>query len=284
MSRLPGLNAVLFLGVIGLGAFIYLRPAGNTPGEQVLSRLKPLEAKSISIERSGASKITLEKADGGWRITAPLTARGDDIRVQRLLEILEARASARMPANGLARFELEPPAVRMTIDTQAFDFGMVNSLTREQYVMTGGAVYTVNPRFGATLPVAPTDIASKQLFGPGEIPERIVLKEFTVEQRSGKWSLSPAPTGELSQDDYARWVDGWRFASAIRVEPFVGGKPRADIEIRLKNGTSVTLGMLASGAELVLTRPDEKLQYYVRIDAARRLLTPPGTRPAPTKK
>ena len=209
-------------------------------------------------------------------MTTPLAARADEARVQRLLEIVEAKSLHKMAAQDLARFDLAPPHVRMTLAGQSFGFGMVNEMTREQYVMTGDAAYTVSPRYGTALPAIPADLVSRQLLGTGEVPVRIAVKDFSVEQRAGKWTLAPAPVAELSQDDLALWVDGWRFASAIRVEPYVGGKPRADVEIQLKSGGSLTLGMLASGTSLVLTRPDEKLQYYFGIDAAKRLLSPPG--------
>lgn len=275
MSRLPWLNALLVGVVAALGALVYFKPDGNAPAEHALSKLKPAEIKSIRIERRGAAGIALEKKESGWVMTAPLAARADELRVQRLLEIVEAKSTGRMAAQGLERFELERPVTRVTLAGQSFSFGMVNELTREQYVMTGDAVYAVSPRYGTALPADPVDLASRQLLGPGEIPVRIALKEFAVEQHNGKWSLLPAPA-ELSQDDLARWAEGWRLASAIRVEPFVGGTDRPDIQIQLKNGGSLALGMLASGSSLVLTRPDEKLQYHFRIDAAKRLLSPPG--------
>ena len=276
MSRLPWLNALLLVVVAALGALVYLKPGGNTPDEHPLSQLKPSEVKSIRIERQGAAGIALEKKAAGWVITSPLAARADELRVQRLIEIVEAKSAHRMAAGGLERFELERPAARMTLARQTFSFGMVNEMTREQYVMTGDAVYAVNPRYGTALPANPLDLASRQLLGSGETPLRIELKDFTVEQRDGKWTLTPAPSGELGQDDLVRWVDGWRLASAIRVEPHVGSKPRPDIRIQLKNGGGFTLGILASGANLVLTRPDEKLQYHFRIDTAKRLLSPPS--------
>jgi hypothetical protein len=284
MRRLPWLNALLLVVVAALGAFVYLKPSVDSRNENALSKLKASEANTIRIERPGAGAISLEKKSGGWKVTAPLSARADETRVQRLLSIVEAKSAAKMPATELARFELDPPSATLTIGKQAFSFGMVNSLTREQYVMTDGAVYVVNPRFGAGLPATPVDLASKQLFGPDEIPSRIALKDFSLEQRDGKWTLTPAPAGDLSQDDYARWADGWRFASALRAEPFVGGKPRQDIEVRLKSGTVITLGILASGASLVLTRPDEKLQYYFNIETAKRLLSPPGARTSQAAK
>ncbi len=275
MSRLPWLNALLFAVVAALAALVYLKPGGDAPDEHPLSQLKPSELTSIRIERPGAAGIVLEKKAGGWVITAPLAARADESRVQRLIEIVEAKSAHKLAASGLDRFELERPAASVTLAGQTFSFGLVNAVTREQYVMTGNAVYTVHPRYGTALPAGPLDLASRQLLGPGEVPLRIELKEFTVEQRDGKWMLTPAPVGEPSQDDLVRWVDGWRSASSILVEPHVGGTPRPDIKIRLKNGSDFTLGMLAGGSNAVLTRPDEKLQYHFRIDTAKRLLSPP---------
>ena len=276
MSRLPWLNALLVVVVAALGALVYLKPGGDAPGEHSLSQLKASEVKSIRIERQGAPGMALEKKAAGWVVTAPFAARADESRVQRLLEIAEAKSAHRMAAGGLDRFELEQPVARVTLAGQTFSFGMVNAVTREQYVLAGDAVYAVHPRYGMALPAGPLDLASRQLLGPVETPLRIEFKDFTVEQRDGKWTLTPPPAGELSQDDLVRWVDGWRLASAIRVEPYVGGKSRPDIKIQLKNGGSLTLGVLASGASLVLARPDEKLQYYFRTETAKRLLSAPS--------
>jgi hypothetical protein len=284
MIRLPWLNALLLAVAAALGALAYFSPKNDAQDEHPLSALKASGVTSITIERAGAPGLALEKKGGHWRITAPLAARANEHRVQQLLELVEARSANRFAAVDLKRFELERPAVRVTMGGQAFDIGMVNALTREQYVLTENAVYTVHPRYGAALPADPYDLASRQLLGPGELPQRIELKEFAVEQRDGKWSLTPAPAGELSQDDLARWVDGWRSASALRVEPFVGGKPRHDVRVRLKNGGEFILGMLSSGANLVLTRPDEKLQYHFRIETAKRLLAPPAALEAQAAK
>ena len=284
MIRLPWLNALLLAAAAALGALAYFGPKSDTQDEHPLSALKAAAVTSITIERVGSPGISLEKRNGHWLITAPLAARANDLRVQQLLEIVEARSANRFAATDLKRFELDRPATRVIIAGQAFDIGMVNALTREQYVLTGKAVYTVHPRYGAALPADPYDLASRQLLGPDELPQRIELKDFTIEQRDGKWTLTPAPAGELSQDDLARWVDGWRSASALRVEPFVGGKPRHDVRVRLKQGGEFTLGMLSSGTNLVLTRPDEKLQYHFRIETAKRLLAPPGAVEAPAAK
>jgi hypothetical protein len=274
MSRAWRRNAALLAAIIALAAFIHFKPAKDAPVEHPLSALKPAESRSIRIERAGAQPILLERKQDSWIITAPFTARADDLRVRQLLEILEARAANRLAAADLARFELERPAVQVTVDGQSFGFGMVSPVAREQYVLTSGAVYAVSPRYGAALPASAAGLASRHLFGTGEIPIRIGLKTFTVEQRDGSWRQTPAAS-DLSQDDFVRWVDEWRRAAALRVEPQGKSKPLAEIRVQLKDGAALTLRLLTREPELVLARPDEKLQYHFRADAAKLLLSPP---------
>jgi hypothetical protein len=125
------------------------------------------------------------------------------------------------------------------------------------------------------LPAGAGELASSQLLADGEAPVRIELKEFTVEQRDGRWALAPA-AAELSQDDLIRWVEDWRHSRATRVEPYTQGRPVAEIRLQLKDGRAVALGILAREPELVLARPDEQLQYHFRAAIAQRLLAPPG--------
>jgi len=275
MSRTAWLNALLAAAVAVLGAWVYFKPAKDAPVEYPLSALRPSEAASIHIERPGVAPISLEKKAGAWLMTAPFAARSDESRVQRLLEILEAKAAHKLPATNLARFELERPGTRVTLAGQPFDFGMVSAVAREQYVLTAGAVYVVSPRYGTALPAHAAELASRRLFGPGEAPVRIESKAFTVEQRDGKWVQTPEAK-DSSQDDFVRWADEWRHATALLVGPYVKGKVLEEIRIQLKEGGALSLGVLAREPQLVLLRADEKLQYHFRPEIAKRMLSPPG--------
>ena len=241
MSRRPWLNALLARRRRRAGRLRLLQA-----GAGCARRACPAPAlKSAEVDvhpdraRGRSADIVLEKKAG--RLVHHRAARGARRRAAGAAAARDRRGEVRAPPAGrpiCARFELEQPAARMTLDGQVFSFGMVNAVTREQYVMTGDAVYAVQPalRRGAA-GRTPADLASRQLFGAGEIPVRIELKEFTVEQRDGKWTLAPAPADELSQDDLVRWVDEWRLASAMRVEPHVGGKTAGrTIKVQLKNG------------------------------------------------
>ena len=281
MSRAVWLNAALAAIVVALGIFLYFRPAKDAAIEQPLSGLKPQEVRSLRIERARAVPIVLVRKEDTWFIEAPIAARADDARVMQLLAIVEARSAHRLPPGNRERFGLEPPQARVIADGQPFSFGLVNDITREQYVMAGDAIYALHPRYGAALPESAVQMASRRLFGPGEAPARIALRDFAVEQRDGKWTLAPR-AADLSQDDFIRWVDEWRLASALRVEPGPAARARDEIRIRLRNGGELTLSVISREPELVLARSDEKLQYRFGAGLAKRLLSPPAARDEPT--
>jgi uncharacterized protein DUF4340 len=276
-------TALLAAAVAILGIYVYFKPARG-PAQYSLSALKVQEIRSIRVERPGdAAPLLLERRPDGWYVASPFAARADALRAHQVLAIAEAKSSHRLPAAELARFELDRPVAWVTLGGQTFSFGLVNAVTQEQYVLSGDFVYTVHPRYGAALPARPADAANRQLFAADEVPVRIELKEFTVEQRNGKWTLAPG-AGTVSQEEFMRWVDEWHLASALRVEPWTRGKPVAEIRVRLKNGGNLTLGVLARQPELVLVRTDEKMQYHLRAEAAKRLFSPPAAAREPGGK
>jgi hypothetical protein len=272
------LNAVLLVGVAALALFAHLKPSGDAPAAHSVSTLNAGGVGHIRIERSGGPPITLERKEGEWLITAPLSAPADPFLVERLLAILAARPAYRLAATGLARFDLDPPRTRLIIDGDTFGFGAVNTVMREQYVLTEGAVYAVELRYGAALPASPAQLIRKQLFGANEVPVRLELSGFTVAQSAGRWLVSPQ-SAEISQDDVGHWVDAWRHAAAARVELHdrIEAKAVDDVRVELRGGGKLVFSILQREPDLVIVRPDTKLQYHFFAETARRLLAPPGS-------
>lgn len=275
--------AVLTVAVAALGGFVYFQPRGGVPEGHALSTLRTGEVRHIRIERGEALAIVLEKKQDRWLISAPLAAPADDFHVQRLLAILDARTPNRLAATDLARFDLAPPKATLTIDGQAFGFGAINPVTREQYVLAADAVYPVVLNYGAALPADVSQLIAKQLFDQHEAPARFAFGAFAVELQDGKWRMSP-PVGEPGQDDFNRWVDAWRHASALRAEPHDRRKPQEEITIELSDRKSLVLGILQREPEFVVARPDRNLQYVFALETGRRLLSPPGLKPVVSGK
>ena len=278
------LNALLAAVVAALAVWVYFKPAPVGPVEHPLAALEPSAVESIVIERPGEPTIAAQKKQDAWFVTAPVAARGNETRIQQVLEIAQARSAHRYAAADLARFELAEPQARLTLGKHSYSFGMVSPVTREQYVLAGDAVYAVSPRYGAALPASAADLASLRLLGPAEVPVRFEAGTFSVAQRDGSWRLEPSG-GDLSQDDFVRWVDAWRHATAVRVELHGTVKPAADdMKIKLKDGREIVLAVLSRAPEVTLVRADEKLKYQFRGAVAQRLLAPPAAPATATPK
>ena len=278
MKGRAALNLALLAAIIALALFAYYKPQKGEP-EHKLSAIKAADATSIRIEIAGSPPIALARTGADWNLTAPLPARADSLQVQRLLEILDATARDRFPATGLARYDLNEPPARLIINQQTFGFGAVNEMSREQYVLTQDGIYPVSLRYGTLLPRTVHQLISRQLFGADEAPVAFRFDDFRLEQRDGKWQLTP-PGADLSADDVTRWVDEWRLAGALAVLPASNRKPLTVVKVTLKAGTEISVAVLQRDPQLVLARSDRPFEYQLSAGAAKRLLSPPAAEPA----
>lgn len=273
------LNMVLLAAVAALACFVWLTPSRDDQAKKPLSTLQSAQAQGITLKRPAQPAINLERRDAQWQITAPLKARADEFQVLRMLTILEAQPTLQMPATDLERFDLQSPAALLTIDGVEYAFGGINTVTREQYVQRGDTVYAVALRHGAGLPANALSLVRRVLLSEQEQPVAITLPEFSLSQKDGNWTLTPA--ADTSQDDLQRYVDQWRHASAAQAEPYDQRPPLSEIRITLRDGTVLEFGVLQRTPQLVLWRRDTGLQYLFLEAAGRALLGKPGTPLAP---
>lgn len=264
--------------ILALAAWIQLHPAQKTERRTPISTLTPSAAHELRLERPDKPTLEMGRKDGQWRLTAPFAARAEPAQVERLLSVLTATAELTLPAVDLARFELEHPRARLTIDRQPFSFGTVNPLTGNVYVLSGERVFLLEPKYAGVFPADPNAAIDRRLLASGEAPVSFVFPQFQVRQEEGNWRVTPVDA-ELSQDDLLRWVEGWRLASALRAEPYDGPAPAAHITIGLRDGRHIPIGVTEHEGELAFTRYDEHVRYYFFGNSARRLLAPPSITP-----
>lgn len=269
------LTLALALLALGLGLWVYLMPRSEDRSSFGISELAAHAVKRIRVERTGESPIVLERTGESWRVAEPLRAAADLAEVNRLLAVLGARAPQRMVPIELARFDLDRPPLRLTFDNQSLDFGMVSAVGREQYVLTGDAIYVIDPKHTAHIPRAAIQFVSRQLL-PGDAQiVGLQLPGFTLTQEAGAWRLSP-PGGNASADDLGRFVERWRYARAQRVEPAGEGSAQGDVAVHLANGSITRFGIAQRGDVMILRDATSALDYLFPADAAQRLLTRPG--------
>ena len=270
-------NVLLLAAVIGLGAYAWHK--GNQPKEpsHALSILSSSAVKKIEVTRRDGPGYTLEKRGEVWFLASPLQVRADQSQVQRLLDLLAATSKEKLAATDLKRFDLDPPTLKVTIDNQVFSFGTTNPLTQEQYLATGDSVYLVSSYYLSLIPAQSDRLLTHNLFHQDEKPVSFAFKDFHVDQKDGKWTVVPAPAEKErpSQDDLNRWADDWRLSSSLLTQIWDGKATGETVQVKLANGKTVVFAVVRKEPELVLARPDEKVQFQFSGEMSRNLMHPP---------
>lgn len=279
------LNLLLLLAVIGLGFYAYRKPAQEEAQTFAISTLVPAQVTRLRIER-GASTIELEKKAQAWMLTVPFAARADAGQVTRLLDVFGVKSKEKLAATDLARFDLDKPGVVLRVGEQSLAFGALNSLTQDQYVLSGDSVYLINSYHGMQIPDSPDRLLTHSLFAEGEKPVSIDVGILSATQKDGKWTVT-RPAGaavpadkELSQDDLNRWADDWRLSSSLMTQPYDLRPGIGQVRVTLADGKTLVLEVLQREPDLILARTDELLQFQYSTQAGKRLMDPQPEPPA----
>lgn len=267
------LNLALAALVAALALFAWLQPGKPHAPAYPLFQQKTAAVRHIRIEKPGLPPITLQKKDGQWRLAAPFAARADQLKIERLLNLLNATASQRFAATDPQRFGLDKPLLRLTFNAETLSFGGLNPISNEQYVASSGSVYLVPPQAAADAYGKAIDFADKQLLASNEIPVGFVLPGLKLQRDTqGKWSGDAG----LSQDQLNAYADRWRNALASVVQPIAEPGKGEAASLRLANGKTIPLRILRQAPDLILAREDEGLQYHFPAAAGEALLNPPA--------
>ena len=275
-------NLLLLAGVVGLVVFAIYRPKEAEAPKFRISSLAPAQVQHVLIEPKGGTAIELEKRGETWFLLRPYAARADRTQVERLLDLVSVSSKEKLAATDLQRFDLDDPKLKVTFNQTTLSFGASNPLSQDQYVLSGDGVYLLSTFFTSLVPQRAERLLTHSLFRENEKPTAFKYKDFQLEQHDGKWQLTPAPATEqekASQDEINRWVEEWRFASSLLTQPATGKTPIETIEVKLADGNTLKLGLLDKTPEVVLLRPDEKLQFHLSSEAGRRLLSRPVATP-----
>jgi len=278
MNSRTALNIGVAAVTVALGAFLYFFADRERDSAQENFALIPERAENlqrIEIERRGENAIVLERSGSQWRMVAPRAARLEEVQLSRVLDVARIRATQRMSADDLARFDLDKPWAQIRFNGHPVDFGATNSLTQELYVRSGEHVYAVSPRLAAAVPGNAAKLLAHRLFAPDEEPVAFELKDFGVRHDGVRWVLTP-PDPALSQDDLIRWVERWRHASSLATQPGSQAKPVESIKVELRDARTVVLNVLERAPNLVLLREDESLEYHLPADRIATLLAAPN--------
>lgn len=272
-------NVLLLLALVGLALYAYFRPTEQGKPDVRISQLSRDEIDRVRIERRDAPATEMEKRNGIWYMLRPYQTRVEQLQIDRLLDIAAATASEKLAAENLARFGLDPAALRVTLNDQAFTFGNINEITNEQYLGSGDSVYLVRTYFGYGIPLNATKLVSHKLLANDETPVAFDFGSWqVVKNEKAGWSIQgrDTPGGEpLSADTLNQWVAEWQLASSLSVAQHAGSaRGLGRVVIQFGNGSAATFRILSRGPQVQLLRVGENMRYEFGSEAGSRLLEP----------
>jgi len=288
------LNLGLVIAVALLALLAVYEPGKEKPKEEPnLIALNSDGINSLRIERVNGPTIMLERQHGVWRMTDPLQVGVNDYRISSLLRISELKSLTQFPAapDALKQYGLDSPNATLIINgTTRIDFGNSTPIDQRRYVRIGNTVHLITDNYYYHLIGAPTTYVSNSLLDGNTSLVRLDLPGLVVAHQDGKWTATPQPA-HFSADQITQLIDHWRHAEALEVAPYDG---RTGDMVRLTlAGHKEPLVFLVTERtpELILARPDLKIQYHLPASSVADLLTlqplppqpdtPPAKKPAP---
>jgi hypothetical protein len=288
------LNLFLVALVCALGWFALQRsqtPKQDDAGTLKVSSLSAGQINRISVAKPGHPELRLERQGEGWKLVQPWSARADRYQVERLLRVASATSKSRVESQDLKQFELDPALATVTLNDQVFRFGATNGITFEQYLATGNEIFLVSTQFGSSLPGDARQLLAHSLLNDGEMPSGFDFADLHLskDKDNGKWSASGvrAPKADTSQDDFNRFADNWRFATALSVAPSAEGKDKGarkspvNWSVLFQDGRKVQFSVAATEPELILIRMDESVEFHFQKEMLKKLSEISPSPPAP---
>jgi preprotein translocase subunit YajC len=287
------LNLLMLLVVAGLVTFLYLRPQADNSGpkQYEVSTLKLADFNAIEVVFPTQKPTSFEKVDGLWHMTSPYKSRADQVLVQRILAIIAAKSTEKLPATDLAKYGLDNPELRLKLNKvtgiEEFIFGTFNSITEEQYVAYKDGVYLLPGSYSEAASTQPIELIDKN---PLSIKEAKSISGFNfahleqweevglnVDIADGKWKVN-VPKAKPTQDELNEWLEfSWKQAQAKQVELYSPDSKSTYVsfEVKLNDGTKVRFEKIQESPELLLGRPDEGILYHFNNDVGFTMLNPP---------
>lgn len=137
------INSALLALVAGLAALAWFEPGQEPPTTSPpLLPLTAAQIQRIVIERPGQAGLAFVRDAAIWRMQAPLQGAANPILMNALLQLPEARCAPQYPITGLdlASLQLQPPRLRLWLNSQELAFGGLTPANDLRYVRSGTMV------------------------------------------------------------------------------------------------------------------------------------------------
>lgn len=265
MNRLH-LNLALLGTAVGLGALLYFTREVPEQGPP-LTTLSETTLQQVRIEHPGRPAIVLQRKDGTWQLTAPVTARADPMEVSSITQLvgMPARRSLAVADVQLSELKLDPPLYRVYLDDTVLEIGDREPLEHRRYIRVGDRVALTDEPPSAALDADYADLVAKELLPPDAHIVRIEVPGLTLARTAdGQGWTSMPEQPQAGADDMQRFVDAWASARAMWNAAALPDAPDAGepIVIVTRDGR-LDLRLLAREPQLVIENRALGIRYVL---------------------
>ena len=256
MQKRLYLNLGLFGLLIGLIVIVMGLPKTETI-KAALVTIASEQIYRIQISKPDAKEpIILVKQSNVWYMQQPKQALVNPIRMAQLLTLTNEAVETDYDVldKNLSVFGLTPAHVSLQINEQRYDFGSLNPVSKQRYILNNGRLKLVSEGVDSLLTGSVFDWIDLQL-----VPESVPIKTVLL------------PTGyrqipELKQK--------WQSANAVRLTACTGQEPqKGTIELTLSNAQVLHyLWLQTANDELVLCNAALGLSYILPSQQQKYLL------------
>ena len=253
------------LGLTLVLAFIYwiTTPIPN-PIKQ-LHTVSPATINEIEIISKKQGRLKLKKENLHWLLVDPVMIKANQVKVNGLFRILLAKSHAKyLTQQNLKQYGLELPKIKVTFNQKhTVAFGGKTAIDNQRYVLVNQQIHTISPFLFYLAKGGYPAFVDNKLFE--QKITRLKFADFEVNAEP-KWNIEKndqilnVPATKIKQ-----FVKNWQNLTAIRVKKYQQSIKTKSIVIQFKNAPSITFDLLSNKNELILARPDLKIQYLFSI-------------------
>ena len=237
-----------------------------------ISTIKPDEVDSILIQTAD-QRMQFKRSLNGWNMTNPIQVAANPIKVERLLGITNISTDSRLPASeaDLKQFGLESPKGFLRLDETDIHFGKTNNIGERRYIQIHSTIFLIADLQYPLMNLPYFDYLNHRLLTDISTLVEIKLPSTSlIRADNGAWRDS---NQKYSPDQTNQLVDHWNKLEARKVRPYDKHLPaKSKVSVRFENSQEITFFVLSINPEIILARPDQKLQYHFAASDYYRLL------------
>lgn len=276
-------NLALLALVIGLSVLTYRTNQQNIIDntKEPLTSLQPDTVSSLLINKRG-NQTLIEKQDGVWRITQPISVKANRFRIGSLLKLLTTNNYTRYAIDelDLEQYGLADSKLSVQVDDVNIIFGNTNPINHKRYMLIDNNMVLIDDNFFPLVNSQIGTLVDQKLFGDDVVITKIQTSDFTLSKDAeNQWT----DTRNASSDDIVKTIQHWENAQSFGVHNYVKRDILDTITITLSDGTTpITFLVTDTDPWLIIARPDLDLEYHFDEDMIDKLFFP-TSEPTPTE-